>query len=313
MSHDCTVIIAAYNAAATIDAALASVAAQVHPAAAVIVVDDASNDGTADAARRWSELLPLTVVQLPANSGPAFARDRGIRSATTDLVALLDADDYWLPDHLATMVRCWEQAGGVVSADALRWVPGDAVGGRTFGQLLPMPRADRQLTALIERNFLFMGTLMERASYERVGGFRASFRGTEDWDLWIRMARAGVRFTRPDHATVVYRVTPGSLSSRPEQVDEDLAVVEAAEREATGVAERRVAHRAARHIRAQRTLYAAYALAGTSPRRARLVALRGLAGTGRVAVRAAAVALAPRWTAARRRTTRERSSWLLSR
>lgn len=309
----CTVVIAAFDAATTIDAALASVAAQDRPADAVVVVDDASSDATAELARRWCDRLPLTVVALAANSGPAVARDVGVRAATTELVALLDSDDYWLPDHLSTMTDVWERVGGVVSADAIRWAPGTAVAGATFGHLLPIPAPERQLEALLDRNFLFMGTLMDRARYERVGGFRPRFRGTEDWDLWIRMARAGTRFTRPDHPTVVYRVTAGSLSSRVEQVDHDVAVMDAARVEATSDAERTLARRGLRRARAQRALYMAYGLAADDPVRARRAAVRGLVGSRRVATRSAAMVVAPRWTAARRGATRADASWLLSR
>lgn len=301
---DCAVVIAAYRAEHTIDAALASVAAQQRPPREVIVVDDASPDATRSAAERWSDRLPLTVITLDVNGGPAVARDRAISATTSPLVALLDADDYWLPDHLSTLVTRWKVDGGVVSADALRWMPGRSIARRSFGDDLPMAEPNLQLCALIERNFLFMGTLFERARYDEVGGFRPQFRGTEDWDLWIRLARAGVRFTRPDHPTVLYRASEGSLSNRLAQVDQDLAVVEAALREAVGHDERAAARRATRRVRAQRALYAAYEAADSNPFRARLAATRGLFGTRRVVSRAAGMIVAPRSTARRRQAIR---------
>jgi succinoglycan biosynthesis protein ExoU len=150
---DCAVVIAAYRAERTIDAALASVAAQHRQPREVVVVDDASPDATGAVARRWSDRLPLTVITLPSNGGPAVARDRGVRAADSSLVALLDADDFWLPGHLSTLLACWETEGGVVSADAFRWLPDRSIAPRPVGDDLPMVEPGRQLCALIERNF----------------------------------------------------------------------------------------------------------------------------------------------------------------
>src|SRR5206468_98757 len=99
------VVIAAFNARSTIDMALASVAAQISPADEVVLVDDASIDGTAEHALRWKEVLPLRIISLEANVGSGPARSSGIDALRTDLVALLDADDVILPDHLSVMTQ----------------------------------------------------------------------------------------------------------------------------------------------------------------------------------------------------------------
>ena len=100
---DVTVIVPARRAAATIDRALASVAAQTLRPAAVVVVDDGSDDGTDDAALRWKERLKgavLTVFRQP-HAGAGAARNRALKEAKTEFVAFLDADDEWLPEKLA--------------------------------------------------------------------------------------------------------------------------------------------------------------------------------------------------------------------
>src|SRR5205814_2076225 len=98
------VVIAAYRAAPFIDAALASVAGQTRMPEEVVVVDDGSDDGTFEIASTWSAVLPLTVIRLTTNSGPAAARAAAIANCRSPLIALLDADDVWLPNHLAAMV-----------------------------------------------------------------------------------------------------------------------------------------------------------------------------------------------------------------
>ena len=317
---DVTVVIAAHGAAATIDATLASIVAQTVRPAAVVVVDDCSPDDTAAVAGAWADRLPLTVIRLDRNRGPAAARDTAIRAATTELVALVDADDCWLPDHLESMLATFDDGGGLVSADVLRWIPGRAVGRDSHADQLPLPPPGKQLEELYRRNFVFSGTLFRRADYLDVGGMRDRFRGPEDWDLWIRLVRRGLVVSRPDHPTVLYRLARGSLSNRDvEQVDAELAVLATAAEEAESARERAVIARATRRTTARRALLAAYTAAATGEsRRARRLAVHGLVAgrrdtARRVAVRLLAVAVAPRTGAALRDARRFEPRWWLSR
>jgi glycosyltransferase involved in cell wall biosynthesis len=317
---DVTVVIAAHRAATTIDAALASIVAQTVRPESVIVVDDCSDDDTADAATAWADRLPLRVIRLDTNRGPAAARDTAIRATTTTLIALLDADDCWLPDHLESMLAAFDAGGGLVSADVLRWIPGRAVGRDSHADQLPLPPPGKQLQELYRRNFVFSGTLFRRADYLDVGGMRERFRGPEDWDLWIRLVRQGLVVSRPDHPTVLYRLARGSLSNRDvEQVDAELAVLAVAAEEATDDRERAAISRATRRATARRALFAAYDAAGAGEsRRARRLALHGLVAgrrdtARRVVLRLLAVAVAPRTGAALRDAKRFEPRWWLSR
>ena len=95
-----SVIIPAYNAAEFIGRAVESVLSQTHRALEVIVVDDGSDDGTADAVSRLAASeARLHLVRMP-NSGPAVARNRGMEaiSADAEYVMFVDADDYLAPD-----------------------------------------------------------------------------------------------------------------------------------------------------------------------------------------------------------------------
>ncbi|MGQ9732854.1 MAG: glycosyltransferase family 2 protein [Candidatus Zipacnadales bacterium] len=89
-----SVVIPAYNAAATIERELNSVYAQTYPnIIEVIVVDDGSTDNTAQIVRRR---YPSAVLVQQPNVGEAGARNRGIREANGEYIAFLDADDEWL-------------------------------------------------------------------------------------------------------------------------------------------------------------------------------------------------------------------------
>ncbi|MFK7919141.1 MAG: glycosyltransferase family 2 protein [Ilumatobacter sp.] len=90
-----TVVIPAFNAAHTIERAVASVLGQVGGAPPVIVVDDCSNDATATIARDLGAHVVAGV-----GNGPGGARNIGIQASVTPLVAFCDADDEWASDRL---------------------------------------------------------------------------------------------------------------------------------------------------------------------------------------------------------------------
>ena len=96
-----SVIIPAYNAGRTIDAALQSVFAQTFRSFEVIVVDDGSTDDTAARLARWADRVTCL---RQSNRGPAHARNQALRVASGELIAFLDADDVWLPRKLERQV-----------------------------------------------------------------------------------------------------------------------------------------------------------------------------------------------------------------
>lgn len=99
-----SVVVPCFRCADTIARALASVAAQTARPEAVILVDDASGDMTAETLQRLQAAYPtgwVKVITLPVNQGAATARNTGWQAATTPYVAFLDADDTWHPDKLS--------------------------------------------------------------------------------------------------------------------------------------------------------------------------------------------------------------------
>lgn len=99
MRAEVSVVIPAFNRADVIGNAITSALGQTHPPLEVIVVDDASNDATAEMAARYPD--PRVRVEcVPTNLGGAAARNRGIDAARGKFVALLDSDDLWLPRKL---------------------------------------------------------------------------------------------------------------------------------------------------------------------------------------------------------------------
>lgn len=309
---DVAVIVPAHRSADVLDTALASIAGQTLRPREVVIADDCSGDATADVARGWADRLPLRVVVLDRNRGPAGARKEAIEHTNAARLALLDADDVWLPDHLQTLVAAHDRHGGLITADPLRWIPGEGVAAAGVDRALPVPPPEAQRAAILQHDFVFVGSLFTRADHDAAGGFREQFRGPEDWDLWIRMIRLGVVVRRADHPTVLYRLSPGSVSADPRLVEQERAVVLAALRESERDDDRAILEVTLRHVEAKAALYDSYELARQRRRwAARRRAVPALRGPGRVPTRGLALLAAPVLAARLRDERVHRPRWWL--
>lgn len=106
-----SVVIAAYNAAPFIERSIRSALSQSHKVAEVIVVDDASTDATTAVVMRIiQEDERVKLLPLPSNGGPAKARNAGFAAATSEWIAVLDADDAYLPDRLSHLMSKSDEA-----------------------------------------------------------------------------------------------------------------------------------------------------------------------------------------------------------
>jgi glycosyltransferase involved in cell wall biosynthesis len=251
-----SVIIPAHEAAAFIAETLRSVVGQTYADWEAIVVDDASSDGTADAAAGIDPRIH--VVRSPVNLGPAGARNRALEDATGELVALLDADDAMEPRYLEAQVGLYDRLSrdrrmGVVSCDAWLVDEQGAVLGRYYDRIDPPgPPAAVTLERLLEWNVVYVGSLVPRAVIDEVGPFDVATWGSEDHDLWLRIAEAGYDVVVNPEPLARYRLTTGSVSSdfvslaRTNQVTYRLAL----ERGRLTPAQARIARRALDYSRA---------------------------------------------------------------
>lgn len=201
-----TIIIPAYNAAATLDECLRACTTQRGPECEIIVVDDGSTDATGDIARRY----PVRYFY-QENAGPAAARNHGAREARGDIFAFTDADCVPQEDWIEQLVSAFD-------ADMV------AAAGGTYGIMNPSNllarlihdeiryRHDRQAS---EVDFLgSFNVAYHRSYFERAGGFDESYTmaSGEDNDLAYRIHDLGgiLRFVPQ---AVVGHYHPEKLSS----------------------------------------------------------------------------------------------------
>jgi len=298
------VVVPVHDGEAYLGEALQSLADQDLAADQVVVVDDASRDRSVDVARSFQDRLPLEIVRLDAQRGVSAARNAGVARLRTQLVGFLDADDVWMPTHLERVVEAYQRNGGLISPAALIWYPDGST--RPFHRWLGLrvPRGRRQLPALLQHNFVFVGSLVPRSDLQAVGGFREPNVG-EDWDLWIRLLARGLRVTQLHEPTVRYRRHgANTTNSRARMIPSIVDVLERAEAELGARYEPAVRRSIRRHL-AELELEQRLAAAAAGAGRLDASALPALfRASSRVSARALVLGLAPRMA---RRVSRERS------
>lgn len=186
-----SVVIPTCNRRDYLQRALSSVVSQTHTADEVIVIDDGSEDGTAQLVKTR---FPAVNYFFQQNQGVSAARNRGIRLASGDWIALLDSDDEWLPGKLKVQVAAlqnnpdlrvchteeiWNRNGKRVNQMSKH----RKSGGWIFQHCLP-------LCAMSPSSIL-----LHRSVFDEVGIFDESLPACEDYELWLRItARYPVLF-----------------------------------------------------------------------------------------------------------------------
>jgi len=202
-----SVVIPVYNGASTIGRALGSVFEQTFADREIVVVDDGSTDRTRAIVEQYGDRVRL--VEQP-NSGQAAARNNGVRHSSGELIALLDADDQWLPRRLELTVAAMlaDPDAALVYSDMI--VVNEA--GEEFrrSQIRPetahAPTMDEMLTQIWP--IVPSTVLMRRTAFDRTGGFCEQLRGPEDIHFWLLMREQGHFIYLPDR---LVRFTFGQL------------------------------------------------------------------------------------------------------
>jgi glycosyltransferase involved in cell wall biosynthesis len=201
-----SVIIPAYNAERYIADTVRSALGQSYGDLEVIVVDDGSTDGTLACLAPFGDRIR---VKAQANGGVATARNGGVAIARGQWVAFLDADDLWLPHKLEQQLN--GSTAPLIYSDRFN------IGERGSlpelqSNVTRMHGGDVFLHLLREGNFITnTSVVMRRDLFEKMGGFYTGLNGTEDWDLWIRVAERHAIGFIPE-PLVRYRFHSGGIS-----------------------------------------------------------------------------------------------------
>ncbi|WP_176592706.1 trifunctional glycosyltransferase/class I SAM-dependent methyltransferase/polysaccharide deacetylase [Sphingobium sp. EM0848] len=215
-----SVIMPAYNAEATIEAALDSLAAQSFTDWEALIVDDGSTDATAAiVARRAAQDSRFRLVQ-GTREGAAAARNRGIALAAGQWMSFLDSDDWIDPGFMATMLAALDAAPDyrVAYCGYQRVMPDGTMTASTVDpRVQDAPFHIFARTCAVTINCL----MIDRQMVVDAGGFDTSLPTCEDWDLWQRLSRAGTQWLMVDKPFAYYRASTGSLTRASRQMLED--------------------------------------------------------------------------------------------
>ena len=254
-----SVVMPAYNCAPYIRTAVESVLNQDHRPLEVIVIDDGSTDGTLEALEPYRRQLRIIQQE---NAGAAAARNTGLRAASGEYIAFLDADDWWYSSRLSSQLEAfrrhptsamafsdftvtdaagvpymqhairqwysvWRDASKTAWAnvfDASSSVTVTDAGGISSNAIAYAGHLARWLFL---GNFIFTSTVMlRRDAIENTGVFDTDLVTEEDYDLWLRIA-LNWRMTFVDAPLVARRRRPGQLTdiSQNERVTRNVLTV----------------------------------------------------------------------------------------
>lgn len=184
-----SVVVPTRNRSALLAMTLRSVLRQRHVELEVIVVDEASSDATPDVLAALDDAR-VRVIRHETPRGVSAARNHGAAEAHGEWLAFVDDDDLWAPDKLARQLEAantggcdWAYAGSVTIAEHSQIA--------SSGPPLP---PQKLVPALRRYNAIPAGgsnVVVRRTTWARVGPFDTRLHNTEDWEMWIRLAKHG--------------------------------------------------------------------------------------------------------------------------
>jgi glycosyltransferase involved in cell wall biosynthesis len=203
-----SVVIPSYRGERFIRDSLNSVRHQTYSRWEILVVEDGSRDATQSIVEDFARRNPAHHVAYHRNEknlGPSPARNVAFAQAQGEFVALLDADDRWLPDHLAGALCKLQSQSADVSFSSVVMIEDQSdlilgTWGPTANELSDFPHS------LFFRNFVTpSATVMRRQVLAEVGPWDKQLRLCEDLDFWLRCVAAKMRFQYVGGCTCLYR------------------------------------------------------------------------------------------------------------
>ena len=183
-----TAIITTHNRLQLLKRAIESVQAQTYKRLDLIVVDDASDDGT----KEFCQALPLKYIYIPKeeSKGGNYARNLGIKAARGEYIAFLDDDDYWLPSKIEKQVALIERKDCelVHCGRRIELVQGELI---TYVDALPNPleQGDMSRKILFTITAITTNILVKRDALLEIGLFDENLQFWQEYELTIRLAQ----------------------------------------------------------------------------------------------------------------------------
>lgn len=204
-----SVIIPAYNATRTLQETVQSALSQTMSDFEIIIVDDGSSDDTLEVARSIEDERVRVLTQ--PNGGVAAARNAGIRAASGKYVALLDADDLWVPHKLERQLEVLESGQDVYAVQSGATFVNDSL--EVLSVRLCFPTQNALLETLLFQNMQanMSNLVIARHKFDEMGYFDTQLEILEEWDMAIKVARH-CNLVSLEESLLLYRVHAGNRS-----------------------------------------------------------------------------------------------------
>jgi glycosyltransferase involved in cell wall biosynthesis len=184
-----SVIIPTHNRAEFIADAITSVLEQTYKNFELFIVDDASTDITAEVVSKFDDKR-IHYIRHDTNKGGSAARNTGIRNSTYDYIAFLDDDDEWLPDKLEKQVQTILSSIPEVGCVYTGCFRVDKTTGKVIDHIIPTKRGNIDLDLRLQNCVGGSSSvLLKRECLDKVGLFDETLPCSQDYDLWIRLAK----------------------------------------------------------------------------------------------------------------------------
>lgn len=289
-----SVVIPAYQVAHLVGEAVESALGQTLRPHEVVVCNDGSTDDIHGALAPYRDRILLVCQE---NRGLAAAKNAAVRAASGDFVAVLDADDAYMPQRLEALgqLAAARPDLDILASDVYVEADGETVG--LFYDPAPFVIDDQRL-GLVRRNFIWSGSAVRRERLLALGGFDESIDCADDWDCWLRLVFDGSKIGCVDEPLAYYRLRPDAMTAtRSRDFAGRLQVLRRVlEREGLSHQEREVARAGARRLEPRLLMaHAQEAIAHGLPsaRRLSLTVARNKGIARRTRIKAALAALAP--------------------
>lgn len=210
-----SIVVPIYNTEAYLAETIESVIHQLYTNWELLLIDDGSTDSSAKICQKYTQKDLRIQYHFKANSGQAAARNLGINLSKGEFVGFLDSDDLWTPEKLSQQLEEIQKFSPDFMyglgyfyhpeknqpLEKYDWITGEIIG-KDFFQLLYHSCAVNTNTVLVKKSL-----------FEKVGLFNEDqeMRGTEDWDLWLRIAQSVEKIYGSPSRNVYYRIHPGGI------------------------------------------------------------------------------------------------------
>lgn len=202
-----SIVMPVFNCEEHVREALKSIESQTYKDLELIIIEDCSRDGSRDAINNYDYNFMVKMVFNEANMGVAKSRNIGIREASGELIAFLDADDFWEENKIEVQVSDFKN-----NSIDFSWTGSWIIDPNNNS--INYENADRPLTvnSLMKDCYFRTSSVMARASIFKEQMFKEDLKTAEDYELWLRLTLRGAVGKRADNTATFYRLVGNSLS-----------------------------------------------------------------------------------------------------